>query len=807
MFGLTRRGRRDRAAARRINARRRALTPLMEGLEGRVVLSTFTWIGPSGGDWNTIANWDQNQLPTGNDDVLIPAGSGDVHVTNGALVRSLTTGANTNLQLSGGYFQVNADSTIDGAYTQTGGALAGVGTLTINGNATWSGGQMHGSGATNIKGELTLDPHGAGLTLDIRTLNNEGVIKFASNGILGVQSGATINNDAEGAFTFIADTSIKSFGGDPQGGAFNNEGILVKTGGPEISSIQVPLTNSGLIRVESGTLDIAGPLANYEASTRTLTGGSYEVAGTLRLQGSISVNTAEITLTGPDSNVFHSNNLNALSSLKTITEEGSLTLREGNLKISGSLTNEGRLVVESGTLSVKDDFRQTPSGSLTTGIGGPNSGIGGYGKVAVDLDALLDGALHARLINGYAPTTPQTFTVLSFDSRRDSTFASVVPQNLPAGMVMNHAYGTGAFILTTEFEPVLETIVVTPGDESVAKGLSTQFTATGNYSDGSTEDLTELVDWSSSNELFASIDSSGLAKSLGVGSSTITATLDGVTGSATLHVTAAELVSIAVTPLNSTVLEGSSQAFQATGTYTDETTGDVTDLVAWSSSNLAVATIDGAGLATALLPGSTAITASHGDLAPASASLTVEAKAAVASASIRWGSAGTASLETAADGLRLLPAGRSNTIGWYGIDRVGVTLDKAATLTAADVVVSGLIGGDYGGVTVTGSGTTWLITLARPIDAADSVTITIGNAEVATFTRRLDILPGDVNDDGVVTMQDAILVRNGVTGAGAIPDFVYFVDVLGDLSGDQIATLDGYNVVRRLIGSRLPLLS
>ena len=57
-----------------------------------------------------------------------------------------------------------------------------------------------------------------------------------------------------------------------------------------------------------------------------------------------------------------------------------------------------------------------------------------------------------------------------------------------------------------------------------------------------------------------------------------------------------------------------------------------------------------------------------------------------------------------------------------------ITLSQPETLTPADVTVSSAIGINYGPVTVSGSGTSYTITLAQPINAADRVTITIGNA-------------------------------------------------------------------------------
>ncbi len=172
--------------------------------------------------------------------------------------------------------------------------------------------------------------------------------------------------------------------------------------------------------------------------------------------------------------------------------------------------------------------------------------------------------------------------------------------------------------------------------------------------------------------------------------------------------------------------------------------------------------------------------------------------AIVAGTSAGWGTQ-TVTLYTAADGLRLLPAGRNTDLPWLGIDQVSITLSQSETLAASDVTVTSAIGVNYGPVTVSGSGTSYTITLAEPIDQADRVTITIGNANLVTYTRRLDVLPGDVNDDGVVNAQDLVDVRNEwLRINGAVPT------IFGDINGDGVVNLADYNDVRAAIGTSLP---
>src|SRR5271168_4031647 len=79
-------------------------------------------------------------------------------------------------------------------------------------------------------------------------------------------------------------------------------------------------------------------------------------------------------------------------------------------------------------------------------------------------------------------------------------------------------------------------------------------------------------------------------------------------GNSTSTPPAVTLVSITVTPANSTVPVGTLTPFTATGTYSNNTTQDLTATATWMSSNTTVATIAAGGVATALTTSATAIT-------------------------------------------------------------------------------------------------------------------------------------------------------------------------------------------------------
>ncbi|MDE3009409.1 MAG: DUF4082 domain-containing protein [Pseudomonadota bacterium] len=95
----------------------------------------------------------------------------------------------------------------------------------------------------------------------------------------------------------------------------------------------------------------------------------------------------------------------------------------------------------------------------------------------------------------------------------------------------------------------LGSIAVTPATASVTAGGATQqFSATGTFTDGSTLDITQKVSWASSNVAAATISSAGLVTPVATGTSNITATMSGKTGSASLTVQPAAL-SITTTAL------------------------------------------------------------------------------------------------------------------------------------------------------------------------------------------------------------------------------------------------------------------
>ncbi len=171
---------------------------------------------------------------------------------------------------------------------------------------------------------------------------------------------------------------------------------------------------------------------------------------------------------------------------------------------------------------------------------------------------------------------------------------------------------------------LLVSIIVTPNTAISLNVASTlQFTATGHYNDLTTNDITNDVAWSSTDPTKATINSVGLATGILHGSTDIMATLGPVSITPIVLTIVRVLQTISLSPLAPSVVYPNTQQFTATGHYNDLTTADLTNAVIWASSDTSKATIDGYGLATSILNGSTNISASLGLVSAAPTTLTI----------------------------------------------------------------------------------------------------------------------------------------------------------------------------------------
>src|SRR5882762_2690411 len=189
-------------------------------------------------------------------------------------------------------------------------------------------------------------------------------------------------------------------------------------------------------------------------------------------------------------------------------------------------------------------------------------------------------------------------TAAMVTSATASTLTVKVPSGATTGPISVTVGGTAASS-DKNFTIVpanLDSIAVSPIGPAIPNGATQQFNASGSFNDGTTQDVTTSVTWSTFNSSIASISNSGgnqgLATGVSNGFTIIKASSGSTSGSATLRVR--NLVGITISPSNSSVLKGAAQQFAALANYGDGTGSNITNDATWSSSNTAVATISNA---------------------------------------------------------------------------------------------------------------------------------------------------------------------------------------------------------------------
>ena len=157
---------------------------------------------------------------------------------------------------------------------------------------------------------------------------------------------------------------------------------------------------------------------------------------------------------------------------------------------------------------------------------------------------------------------------------------------------------SGASSTTQPARPTIASLNVFPANPSAVTEKGQQFTATGNYSDGSQQDLTKTASWTSSNTSVSTIDASGMATTIQTGSTTISATFGSVSGSTTLTVVAPPPSITSLTPNTGavgTAVTISGTNFGATqGTSTVTFNGITATATSWSATSIGVTVPSGA---------------------------------------------------------------------------------------------------------------------------------------------------------------------------------------------------------------------
>jgi Bacterial Ig-like domain (group 2) len=237
-------------------------------------------------------------------------------------------------------------------------------------------------------------------------------------------------------------------------------------------------------------------------------------------------------------------------------------------------------------------------------------------------------SLQLQAIASFSDGTTQTLTT---SAAWQTTQPNVAIVNSQGGL---SAVGQGSAQVSATYQgatgiasvaigpPALVKIAVGPSSSSLPVGESEQLIATGTFTDGTTQNLTQSAAWTSSSAAIASVSSVGTAVAITVGTVTITATSGSIAGSATLTVTPPVPIALNIVPASLSMVVGGSNQFYAITTFSNGATQDISATASWSSTQPSVATVSSTGIAMAMHPGSTTIVAEGSGLS-GSASVTV----------------------------------------------------------------------------------------------------------------------------------------------------------------------------------------
>jgi trimeric autotransporter adhesin len=138
-------------------------------------------------------------------------------------------------------------------------------------------------------------------------------------------------------------------------------------------------------------------------------------------------------------------------------------------------------------------------------------------------------------------------------------------------------------------KPVLTAISVGPTNQNLEVGNTLQMSARGTYDSQPPQNITGQVLWSSDNDAAATVTSGGLVMGIGApGTANISATLDTLTGSASVNVVLTGVTAITISPQGPiNVKQGASQNFTCAATVTGQSKPvDITASVTWSTSDV-----------------------------------------------------------------------------------------------------------------------------------------------------------------------------------------------------------------------------
>jgi len=277
----------------------------------------------------------------------------------------------------------------------------------------------------------------------------------------------------------------------------------------------------------------------------------------------------------------------------TVTQSGVVTgLIPGTANISASAEGKsGTAVVTVGLLPVAS-VSVTPSPTSVT--------VGGTQQLTATTKDALGGTLTGRIVT-WSSGTPGVATVSSSGLVTGVTAGTAVITATSEGQS-----GTSTVTVNPAVAAPVATVTLAPPTATIAPNATTTFTPT--LKDASNNTLTgRTITWQSSNTAVATVSSTGVVTGLTEGTSTITATSEGKSGTAAVTVQGGPVSTVTVTPSSAGVFVGGTQ--QLTVTLKDAAGNVLNRAVTWSSNKTQFATVSSTGLVTGVGAGNAVITA------------------------------------------------------------------------------------------------------------------------------------------------------------------------------------------------------
>jgi phage baseplate assembly protein gpV len=327
------------------------------------------------------------------------------------IINSGTVGIHTNVQVKD--------------VTFTAGTISGSAVLTVTGQMNWSGGTISGLSELLLSGFLTTSGSSS-KTMDGFTLTNHGTITItgsgsillAGNADLSNQVGATIDIQSDGGITFY----------NPDGGTLSNYGTLTKSGGVSYSTVNVPLTNTGAVNINSGILRLrndseinnstvgfsGGGVLEFYTDTHILDEVIFSGNGTVRIflasievtGNGISIDSpAILTMTGISSTISGSG---------AVSVNGTFIWNRGAISGNGPFILNDSCVIGNNTSKTLDGRTLTNNGTITYNGTGTiylknNARLVNQstGKISWEADGLIDFSTNGGVLNNAGIVTKQ----------------------------------------------------------------------------------------------------------------------------------------------------------------------------------------------------------------------------------------------------------------------------------------------------------------------------------------------------------------------------------------------------------------